>query len=41
MSVNDNIQERIDKYIQGKMSEEEKLLFESDLSKDMKLKTEY
>lgn len=41
MSVNDNIQERIDKYIQGKMSEEERLLFESDLSKDMKLKTEY
>ena len=41
MNINDVIQDRIDKYIQGKMTEEEKHLFESDLSTDMELKNKY
>ena len=41
MESNINISERIDRYILGQMSEEDKTAFEAELSADSELKHEY
>lgn len=41
MNVDINTEERIDKYILGKMTPEEKMIFESDLKNNTDLKNEY